>query len=251
MLELGRFRVVRIADLSNDLYNGKHHKLDNDLRYLRSQGLIETQHVNLRRDGIRDHTERIEVGTLTREGRAYLSRTREVPQGQSTYYGFVKPREIEHDSLIYRACRDASRRIEQEGGTNLRIKLDFELKAEVQRDIYQARKADPKREMADIKKEVAEKHELPFVNGGIQIPDARITFDREGSDDARRPEDRDQGSRSGGHEDIEVLTAAYHAGHLRSKAQAGFRNYASSSDRATLTARIEDDHNIIEGILDL
>ena len=63
-------------------------------------------------------------------------------------------------------------------------------------------------------------------------------------------QDVDQGSRTG-HQDIEVLTAAYHAGHLRSKAQAGFRNYASASDRATLTAKIEDDSHLMENILEL
>ncbi|MHB2008585.1 MAG: hypothetical protein ACYCOX_11120, partial [Acidobacteriaceae bacterium] len=92
----------------------------------------------------------------------------------------------------------------------------------------------------------AERLELPFVNGHIQIPDARIEFDRKLDNN----QDPDQGSRTG-HEDIEVLTAAYHAGHLRSKAQAGFRNYASTSDRATLTAKIEDDHDLMQDILDL
>jgi hypothetical protein len=79
---------------------------------------------------------------------------------------------------------------------------------------------------------------LPYVNGGIQIPDARIQYDL------------DQGSRTG-HEDIEVLTAAYSPGHLRAKAQAGFRAYASSSDRASITAKIEDDHRMMADILEL
>jgi hypothetical protein len=38
---------------------------------------------------------------------------------------------------------------------------------------------------------------------------------------------------------------------LRSKAQAGFRNYASPSDRSSLTAKIEDDSHLMESILDL
>lgn len=173
----------------------------------------------------------------------------EVPQGQSVYYGFVKPREMEHDSLIYRAYGDSARRIENDGGTNLRVKLDFEIKADVQKDIYRARKVDPKRDMADIKKEVATKHELPFVNGKIQIPDARIEFDRK-IDEAQR-QDPDQGSRTGGHEDIEVLTAAYRPGHLRAKAQAGFRAYTSSADRSSITAKIEDEHNMMREIFDL
>jgi hypothetical protein len=124
------------------------------------------------------------------------------------------------------------------GGTNLRVRLDFEIKSEVQKAIHAERKAAPKRDLGEIKQQVAAQHELPIVDGTIQIPDARIEYDL------------DQGSRTG-HADIEVLTAAYHAGHLRAKGQAGFRNYASASDRATLTAKIEHDHDIIGDILEL
>ena len=249
MLELGRFRVVRTGDLANAIYDGKQRKLGEDLNYLRSKGLVETRHINLRRDGTRRQIDRVEVATLTRDGRAWLRKSGEVPKDQTVYYGFVKPREMEHDSLIYRAYRDAAQRIERDGGSNLRVKLDFEIKADVQKDIYRARKADPKRDMAGIKQEVASKHALPFVNGGIQIPDARIEFDRK-ADDAQSQEP-DQGSRTGGHEDIEVLTAAYRRGHLRAKAQAGFRAYASSTDRSSISAKIEDEHQMMRDIFDL
>jgi len=249
MLEVGRFRVVRTRDLADTIYDGKQRKLDEDLRYLRSKGLVETRHINLRRDGTRRQIDRVEVATLTRDGRAWLNKSGEVPQGQTVYYGFVKPREMEHDSLIYRAYRDAAQRIERDGGSNLRVKLDFEIKSDVQKDIYRARKADPKRDMGDIKQEVASKHSLPFVEGGIQIPDARIEFDKKV--DENQSLDPDQGSRTGGHEDIEVLTAAYRRGHLRAKAQAGFRNYVSGSDRSSITAKIEDEHNMMWDIFDL
>lgn len=246
MLELGRFRVVRTSDLAKAIYDGKPRKLDEDLRYLRSKGLVETRHINLRRDGTRRQIDRVEVATLTRDGRRLLNKSGEVSQGQTVYYGFVKPREMEHDSLIYRAYNDAARRIERDGGSNLRVKLDFEIKADVQKDIYRARKADPKRDMADIKQEVAAKHALPFVNDGIQIPDARIEFERK-----VEGQEQDQGSRTGSHEDIEVLTAAYGRRHLRAKAQSGFRAYASSADRSTITARIEDEHEMMQDIFDL
>lgn len=251
MLELGRFRVVRTSDLAKTIYGGKTRKLDEDIRYLRSKGLVDTRHINLRRDGTRRQIERVEVATLTRDGRAWLRKSGEVPKDQTVYYGFVKPREMEHDSLIYRAYGDAAGRIESRGGINLRVKLDFEIKADVQRDIYRARKADPKRDMAEIKKEVAKRQELPFVNGKIQIPDARIEFDRKADDGQGVAQDLDQGSRTGGHEDIEVLTAAYRRGHLRSKAQAGFRSYATGADRSSITSRIEDDHDMMRDILDL
>jgi len=249
MLELGRFRVVRTRDLADTIYDGKQRKLGEDLNYLRSKGLVETRHINLRRDGTRRQIDRAEVATLTRDGRAWLRKSGEVPKDQTVYYGFVKPREMEHDSLIYRAYRDAAQRIERDGGTNLRVKLDFEIKADVQKDIYRARKADPKRDMGEIKQEVAAKHSLPFVNGSIQIPDARIEFDRKV--DEGQSQDDGQGSRVGGHEDIEVLTAAYRPGHLRAKAQAGFRAYAASGDRSSITAKIEDEHQMMRDIFDL
>lgn len=244
--EAGRFRVVRTADLRESLYNGKSRSLENDLKYLRDKGLIETQHVNLRRDGRRRTIERVEVVTLTKDGRRLLIKDGDLPKDQKVYAGLVKPREVEHDSQIYRAYRKEAERIERNGGTNLRVRLDFEIKADVQKAIYAARKADPQRDMAEIKQEVAQRHELPFVDGKIQIPDARIDYDLPRG----AGEDIDQGSRTG-HQDIEVLTAAYHAGHLRSKAQAGFRNYASASDRSSLTAKIEDASHLMENILDL
>jgi hypothetical protein len=248
--EAGRFRVVRTADLRETLYNGKARPLENDLKYLCDKGLVETHYVNLRRDGRRRTIERVEVVTLTKDGRSLLIKQGDLPKDQRVYAGLVKPREVEHDSQIYRAYRKEAERIELNGGTNLRVRLDFEIKADVQKAIYAERKADPKRDMAEIKQQVAERFELPFVDGKIQIPDARIDYDLPHEADQNLSPDQDQGSRTG-HQDIEVLTAAYHAGHLRSKAQAGFRNYASASDRSSLTAKIEDDSHLMENILDL
>jgi len=244
--EAGRFRVVRTADLRDAFYNGKARPLENDLRYLRDKGLVETEHINLRRDGRRRTIQHVEVATLTKEGRSLLVHQGDLPRDQRVYAGLVKPREVEHDSQIYRAYRKEAQQIEEKGGTNLRVRLDFEIKADIQKAIYAHRKADPARDMAGIKQQVAERFELPFVDGKIQVPDARIEYDvpRDVEHDV------DQGPRSG-HQDIEVLTAAYHAGHLRAKAQAGFRNYASTSDRATLTGKIEDDHRLMENILEL
>ncbi len=244
MLELGRFRVIRTDDLAETVYGGRQRVLREDLSYLRSKGLVETRHINLRRDGKRRHIDRIEVATLTKGGRAWLRKSGEVPAGQTVYAGFVKPREMEHDSLIYRAYRKEAGKITDQGGTNLRVKLDFEIKADVQKAIYAERKADSTRDMAGTKEHVAKQQDLPVVDGRIQIPDARVEFDRKLDDD------QDQGSRTG-HEDIEVLTAAYRPGHLRAKAQAGFRAYAAAADRASITAKIEDDHHMMRDVLDL
>ena len=89
-----------------------------------------------------------------------------------------------------------------------------------------------------IKQEVAVQFDLKFTDDSIQIPDARIEYDL------------DQGSRTG-RSDVEIATAAYRGKHLSAKMQAGFHIYASASDRATLTARIEDGHDLMRGMLDL
>src|SRR5580692_11948530 len=192
--EAGRFRVVRTADLCETLYIGKARLLENDLKYLRDKGLVETQHVNLRRDGRRRTIERVEVVTLTRDGRSLLIKQGDLPKDQRVYAGLVKPREVEHDSQIYRAYRKEAERLENRGGSNLRVRLDYEIKAQVQRAIYAERKADPKRDMTEIKQQVAERYELPFVDGKIQIPDARIDYDLSRDVNQDPSPDQDQGS---------------------------------------------------------
>ncbi len=250
LAEVGRFRVIATRDLAEFVYDNRCSRMERDLAFLREKGLAQVDAVNARRDGRGGRVERIEVITLTNAGRDVARQTSGLSQDQKLYSGLVKPREVEHDTQIYRAYRKEAERIEKNGGTNLRVQLDFELKSQVQKAIHAERKADPKRDMAEIKQQVALQFDLPYVNDGIQIPDARIEYDlpQKGGQDPDR--DQDQGSRTG-HEDIEVLTAAYRPGHLHNKAQAGFHVYASASDRATLTAKIEGDHNLMENILEL
>jgi hypothetical protein len=246
LTEVGRFRVVTSRDLAETIYDNRQSRMERDLAFLREKGLVHVDTVNARRDGRGGKVERIEVVTLTKGGQSLARTTGELPRDQKLYAGLVKPREVEHDAQIYRAYRKEAERIERKGGTNLRVQLDFELKSRIQKAIYAERKADPERDMAEIKEQVAGKFDLPFVDGGIQIPDARIEYNLPRKHD----QEIDQGPRIS-HEDIEVLTAAYRPGHLRNKAQAGFHVYASSSDRATLTAKIEDDHHLMERILEL
>lgn len=242
LTDVGRFRVVRVRDLQETVYRQNRNQLERDLRYLREQGLVETHHVNARRDGRLGKVERFEVVTLTKHGRDFVHAAGELSPRQKVYSGLVKPREVEHDAQIYRAYLKESAQIEERGGTNLRIQLDFELKSDVQKAIHTARRTAPDRDINEIKQAVATQFELPFVNGRIQIPDARIVYDRK--------DERTQGTLSG-HTDIEVLTAAYRPGHIRAKAQSGFRVYASSADRSSLGFKIEDEHGMTRDILDL
>jgi len=236
--EVGRFRVITVKDAAQTLYKGDERALRSDLRFLRKTDLVSVDIVNARRDGRGRSIERIEVITLTRAGERQAKMSNTFPPDQKLYHGLVKPREAEHDAQIYRAYKKEWERIEKQGGSNPRVQLDFELKSQVQRAVHAARKAEPERDLLEIKQQVAAAHELPVVDGRIQIPDARIEYDL------------DEGSRTG-HSDIEVVTAAYHPGHLRAKAQAGFRVYVSGRDAATLTAKIEGEHHLLDHILAL
>jgi hypothetical protein len=235
--EAGRFRVVAVKDVAQTIYRGDERAMRTDLDYLRDRGLISLDSVAPRNDGHWLAKPRIELVTLTKEGERLAHATASLPPEQRLYHGLVKPREAEHDAQIYRAYLKEAERIEKAGGNNLRVELDFELKSKVQKAIHAAQKADPERDINEIKREVAQQQELPYVRDKIEIPDARIHYDT------------DQGSRTA-FSDVEVVTAAYRPGHMRAKSQAGFRAYASASDRSRL-ATIEDEQHMLDWVMDL
>lgn len=237
LVETGRFRVLNIKDAARTIYGGDERAMRADLHYLRERGLVSVDSVSPRHDGHWLPRKQIEVVTLTIDGKRLAHEAGGLVPDQKLYHGLVKPREAEHDTQIYRAYQKEAERIGKEGGSNLRVELDFELKSKMQKAIRAARKADPGRDMTEIKREVAEQHQLPFVRNKIEIPDARIHYDME------------QGSRTA-FSDVEVVTAAYRPGHMRAKSQAGFRMYASSSDRSRL-ATIEDEQHLLDWVMDL
>ena len=236
--EAGRFRVISVKDAARAIYAGDERALRSDLSFLERKDLVSVDIVNARRDGRSRSAERIEVITLTRAGEKLARMSDSFAPEQKLYHGLVKPREAEHDSQIYRAYQKEWQKIEKEGGSNPRVLLDFELKSQVQKAIHAARKAEPERDMNEVKQQVAAEQQLPLVDGQIQIPDARIEYEL------------DQGSRTG-FSDIEVVTAAYRPSHLRAKEQAGFHTYVSGRDAASLSHKIEGEHHLLDSILDL
>ena len=237
LAETGRFRVLNLKDVERTIYHGDGRALRTDLEYLRERGLVAVDSVAPRNDGHWLPQKRIEVVTLTKEGECVAHETSGFSPDQKLYHGLVKPREVEHDAQVYRAYLKEAERIEKTGGSNLRVELDFELKSKVQKAIHAAQKADPERDITEIKREVAEQHALPFVRNKIEIPDARIHYDL------------DQGARTA-FSDVEVVTAAYRPGHMQAKSQAGFRVYASASDRSRL-ATVEDEQHMLDWVMDL
>ena len=203
---VGAFRVVRADDLqptrsSRDVWTG-------DLRSLADQGLVQTRTVEVNR-------EPIAVVVLTRAAKEVLDthRTSEESRPQEFHAGLVKPREIAHDSQLYRLYQAEAERIEHAGGHVTRVVLDYELKRDYQTFLNRPERpadADGAEDMAAF----AAASGLPIVDGHLELPDLRIEYE---SADGRL-ETRD----------VELVTEHYSRAQLAGKAAACFALYRAA-----------------------
>jgi hypothetical protein len=208
---VGAFRVVRADDLqtmrsSRDAWTG-------DLRALAEQGLVQARTVEVNRTSIA-------IVVLTREGKQLLETHRADGEGRSQAFhaGLVKPRELAHDSQIYRLYQAEAEHIDAEGGRVSRVVLDYELKHDYQTFLNRAdRPADATRDedMAAF----AAATGLPIVDGHLELPDLRIEYESvEGRVEYR---------------DVELVTEHYSRSQLAGKCAAGFALYrAAGAGRA-------------------
>ena len=208
---VGAFRVVRADDLqpcrsSRDAWTG-------DLRGLADQGLVQLRTVEINRESMA-------VVVLTRAGKNLLEthrRSDERPD-QSFHAGLVKPREIGHDSQLYRLYQAEAERIEADGGQVTRVVLDYELKREYQSFLNRSDRPDDT-DRADEIAAFAATSGLPIVDGHLELPDLRIEFETADG----RLESRD----------VELVTEHYSRGQLAGKSAAGFALYkAAGAGRA-------------------
>jgi DNA-binding MarR family transcriptional regulator len=207
---IGAFRVVSERDL-HDLRD------DSDCprrsaRHLEREGLIRTSPLSSD-DRAVVLTERgrdlLEANRCERHDRAHEPR-------QTFYSALRKPRELTHDSNVYRAYLRAEERVREKGGKVDRVVLDYELKRDYQRFLHERNRGKkdcdgrPDREPEEIAR-WAREHDLPYDDGHVHFPDARIEY-----------EDRDGLSR---HEDLEIVTGHYRGAHAGAVARSGFSCY--------------------------
>jgi hypothetical protein len=217
MREVGRFRAVLLEDFVAIQYRGNEPGWRKEFAKLSAQGFMETRSVVItsHERNHQAHTRALEVVVLTKAGKELLRRfdrrTREA--GQALYAGFVKPREIAHDSAIYRMYHAEAAYIEKEGGRVKRVILDFELKKKAYAPLAKAR-AVSLQEFNRKQREVAEKHGLKVVGGKIRLPDLRIEYEKANGESARV--------------DLELATEHYRGDHMSAKEGAGFKIYADS-----------------------
>lgn len=207
---VGTFRVVSERDLE-PLRDGAP---GDPVEHLRDEGLVRSTLVGPNERAV----------FLTDRGRDLLEANRrdvdERPHEprQAFYAGLRKPRELAHDTHVYRAYLRAEERLRGQGGRVRRVVLDYELKRDYQR-FLQARNRGRKDSNgrsdrdADEIRLWAREHQLPYDDEQVHLPDLRIEYD-----------DRD---RSPSHEDIEVTTGHYRGAHMAAAVRSGFSRYRS------------------------
>jgi hypothetical protein len=204
---VGAFRVVS----ESDLHDGRE-GTSKGLRHLEREGLMRTSPLS--------SDDRAVV--LTDRGRDLLEVNRHERQErtleprQTFYAGLRKPRELTHDSKVYRAYLRAEERLRENGGQVNRVVLDYELKRDYQRFLHERNRGKkdcdgrPDREPEEIARWARER-DLPYDDGHVHFPDARIEY-----------EDCDGRSR---HEDLEIVTGNYRGAHACAVARSGFSCY--------------------------
>jgi hypothetical protein len=219
MIDVGRFRIVDVQDLSRFAYRGDAAHMRQDLESLRKQGLVEEKTV------FRAHKTARKVVTLTDEGHRIVTKLGGLREGQKIYHGFVKPKEIDHDADLYKVYQKAVEEIQEKGGKPLRVRLDFELKERVNRAKEAARRL-PEKERAILLRTVAEDHGLTIKGTAIHLPDIQVEYERRDGKIER--------------ENLELLSQNYREEGIRGKVAAGFKIYARNGEANRIRRALHD-----------
>ena len=225
--EIGKFRVIAVSDLAKYAYGGNRERMDKDIRRLARHSVVSDKTVEI------SQKKTLRIVTLTKAGHRLLKNTNQLPDDQPIYHGLMKPREVKHDSDLYRLYQKEAARIERGGGRPVRVLLDYELKRNLNHDLAQMA---PEKDDPNAKERIAEKHGLQVVNGKIPVPDLRVEY--ETSELELR------------HVDLELATRDYRPRAMAEKAAAGFSLYGRSEDASRLR-RVLDEREITARILTL
>lgn len=222
LVDLGKFRVVGAEELAAHACRDRREEMQDDLRNLLRQGLI--------RQGTFEGPEATprDLLTLTKAGYRLLRANCVVPKDQALYYGFVKPREANHDADLYSLYQKEAAQIEAKGGRNLRVVLDFELKKKINQDLA---KFGP-----EARQEIANRHGLQVVRGRIPVPDVRIEYEKPDGETTRV--------------DLELVTEHYRGRSVADKVKAGFSLYTPRGEADRLR-RVLDERELTAEILSL
>lgn len=212
--DVGIFRIAREEDLVRAVYGGQEGLAEADLRSLRRQKLIESV-------SVREQDRTIRVHALTKTGHQVAGRRKD--GGQKYHFGFGRPAELFHDSLLYKAFRHQSSMIRTEGGVVRRVILDLELKRIYFRRVSASPRPKNALSRAILQNHAAAQLNLPVVNGRVAFPDFRLEYEEVSGGLSRC--------------DIEVATDNYRDRHLAAKRAAGFLILTSTQLKSNVFPR--------------
>jgi hypothetical protein len=202
---------VRAADVLRGVYRGDESAFERGLKRLRAQNLIT---VSTFRGRPKDR-----FINLTPDAKRLAEERLKHTPDQRIYSGMAKVQELDHDAALYKMYLKASEGIRADGGSPVRVVLDYELKKSLNRNLEAIQKLPPDERDARLQ-DLASEHDLTVVDGKIPIPDVRIEYETR------------EGERA--HLDLEYVTGNYRSEAIAAKARAGFALYAPAGfDRSS------------------
>lgn len=221
LLDVALHRAVAYRDLVDAHFGGHPYAARRGVDRLKRSGYLEEHRVK----GPKGNGH-FTVLSATKGGAKLAERVathRGLDPQQRAWAGIGKATDLTHDVAIYRATLAERTKLEEQGATVSRVRLDAELRGIVASRSERARATGGK-EAADAARRLAARElGLPVLEDGrVLYPDAQLEYAR--SDDDR------------GRVNIEIATEHYRADAVAAKALAGFAVYGSSSSAGRAVA---------------
>ena len=223
LVEVGVYRYVPFREIREAHFRGRHRSARRQVNSWIREGLAR-QSMTAGTDGTP-----LELLSLTRKGASVarlLAPEQELdPRQEFTSTPRVHGHHLVHDAAIYQACRRERERLAREGARVRRVRLEAELQGKVLHRTHTARRKLGQLGADRVRHRTATELGLPIDRDDrVLYPDVQIEYvDADG-----RP----------GRLNIEVASANYSIGHLRTRAAAGFRIHANGARAEQLVARL-------------
>ena len=222
LTDIGVHGTVSYRDIADARFGGHPHATRRAVNAWIRKGWVEEH----RATGPKGNA--FKVLTLTRKGTVEarkLAAKRGMDPGQTIRPARIRASETAHDTAIYRACRKERKRLEKEGATVRRVRLDTELKSAVASASEAARRKDGKRAADAERHRIARELGLPIDDEGrVLYPDAQVEY-------------TDADGRTG-RVNIEAVSGNYREPAVRAKAAAGFALHANGPAAAGLLRKL-------------
>ena len=215
--DVGQYRVLALTDLVRERFGGNPFAARKAINRMKADGLVTERTLH----GPKGGAYRV-LSPTTHGARRAVEQARRWeldPEQRAWDHPGSKTQDMAHDVAIYRAARIEQARIEERGARLWRVRIDAELKAEInsRSEAVRARRG-PKAARREREK-AAEDFHLPVRNGQVQYPDAQLEF-------------LEPGGLTRGHVNIEVVSGNYAVADIAAKAAARFQMHGDGSRRA-------------------